>query len=153
MQLSLNFLFVFAFLFLFLACAKDKNDTTKPSKFLSEKEMVEILSELQTADAASARTGVNAETRKLQKGIYNEAIFEKYKTTSKDFYANYDYYAHNVAEMDTIYAQVMKNLEAQLKVETERMKAHPPKVVPPSPTPAPAPNLPRNIQPTTLQKK
>jgi len=145
MQLSQKYIFLFAFTILLAACSSEKNEITKPQKLLSEKEMVEILAELQIADAASARTGVNIETRKLQKGIYNEAIFEKYKVSPKDFYANYDYYAHNVAEMDTIYAQVMKKLEAQLKIETERMKANPPKIVAP-PLPANAPNLPRNLQ-------
>lgn len=146
MQIKFFIILIINLLLIFSACSNNQNETAKmPENLLSEKQMVDILAELQVADAASARTGINAETRKLQRGIYNEAIFEKFKVSSKDFYASYDYYAHNVVVLDTIYAQVMKSLEAQLKVETERMKQHPPK--PAAPVVAPphnsAPNLPK----------
>lgn len=145
MQARFLIIFILNLLLLFSACSENKSEVKPPQNLLSEKQMVEILAEIQTADAAAARTGLNAETRKLQKGIYTDAIFEKYKISSKDFYSSYDYYVHNAPILDTIYAQVMKKLEGQLKVETERMKAHPPKVAPAPVVAPPAPTIPKGI--------
>lgn len=143
---------LFLFLLFQISCSSDINSNTKePDIIIPQAKMVEILTDMQEAEGVMAIKmlgDLNKSTK--QKNIYQSAILNKYQVSQKDFWDNYQYYADNPKQLDTIYAQVIKALEKQMPIEKERMAKNPP---PPTTPPAtPIPVTPKILPPISSTK-
>ena len=130
------------FLIVLISCSsQDKEYGKKPENMLSQPQMVAVLTDMQAAEGTMAlKIGGNLNTRTAQKNAYQVAILKKHGISQDLFWENYQYYTENPKLLDTIYAQVVKELEKQLPIEKERMAKNPPPtsapvvpVVPPKP--------------------
>ncbi len=102
----------------------DKNEEygTKPENLLPQSQMVAILTDMQASEGVMAiKVGGNLNTRTAQKNEYQVTILKKYGISQSAFWESYQYYTDNPKLLDTIYAQVVKELENQLPIEKERM--------------------------------
>ena len=72
--------------------------------------MTSMLVDLHVAEAQVDRMGVVTDTAAMYYKKAQQEIFNKNKVTEKQFYKSYDYYLHNVSEMDKIYAKVIDSL-------------------------------------------
>lgn len=126
----------FFLLLLTFACKPDTHeDVAKPENLLDRAKMIEMLTEIQLADAAANRAGMSVDSRKKQKDIYFNAILEKYATQPQVFYNSYNYYIAQKIDT-TIYNEVIKNLEQTVKTESAKQPKVPAK-----------PNVPANVAP------
>jgi hypothetical protein len=101
-----------------------------PQRLLSEAEMVDILTDIQLAEAtAGQRVGLRIDTRQKQKQLFVEQITQKYAISHQVFWDNYHYYAEDPQKIDTLYAQVIQKLEKMLPLEQERMRKNPPPLI------------------------
>lgn len=123
-----------------LGCSK--TDVSDPPKgLISESKMVEVMTELQLADAAAnVRIPSDMPQREKQKNLYLQAILNKYQISSQDFWNSYQYYLEKTELMDTVYAQVLTRLDEQLKIEEEK-RAKEPQPAPPKAEPTPTPTV------------
>ncbi len=135
MQKLLSFFLLFV-----AACTSHTKEVVKePENLLPQAKMVAILTDMQASEGVMAiKLGGNLNTRTQQKNAYQVAILKKYGISQPNFWESYEYYSDNPKLLDTIYAQVVKELEKEMPAEKERMAKNPP-VVPPAPTPVMAP--------------
>lgn len=141
------FLPFFSILFIVLslvACEKPNTSAIAPPKqFLSEKQMLDILTDVQIANTAVERkAGGNPDLKQKQRQEYLNAIFQKNKVEASVFWENYNYYATQPELLDTIYAQMKPIFEKQIPIEEERMRKNPPPaplIVPTTPKPLTSP--------------
>lgn len=131
----------FIFIFLISCANQDKEYGEKPENLLSQPQMIAVLTDMQAAEGTMAlKIGGNLNTRTAQKNAYQVAILQKHGISQSTFWESYQYYTENPKLLDTIYAQVVKELEKQLPIEKERMaKNPPPTLTPPVPVVPPKP--------------
>lgn len=101
-----------ALLFL-TSCFKNKEETTAPSVVLTEKQMVDIITDVQIIEQAiNYRQGKNVKTTNLKtKGF--DAIFDHYGITDSIFFKNLDYYNSNPVIMKNIMDSVNAYFESE----------------------------------------
>ena len=88
-----------------------------------------MLVDLHVAEARVERLGMITDTAAIYYKKAQQEIFKKNKVTEKQFYKSYDYYLHNVSELDKIYARVVDSLSLK-EVETSNGAAsQPPKTL------------------------
>lgn len=140
MKSLLPFFSIIFILFSLNACEKPNTTAiAMPKQFLSEKQMLDILTEVQIANTAVERkAGGNPDLKQKQRQEYFQAIFQKNKVEASVFWENYNYYATQPELLDTIYAQMKPILEKQIPIEEERMRKNPP------PAPLIAPVVPKS---------
>lgn len=90
-----------------------------PPDVIPEPKMTSMLVELHIAEARVDRMGVVTDTAAIYYKKAQQEIFKKNKVTEKQFYKSYDYYLHNVSELDKIYARVVDSLSLK-EVETSK---------------------------------
>jgi len=96
-----------------------------PKDVISEPQMTAMLMELHVAEAQVDRMAVVTDTAAIYYKRAQQEIFKKHKVTEKQFYKSYDYYLHNVSELDKIYARVVDSLSLK-EVESSQGSTNPP---------------------------
>lgn len=133
------------FLLLVATCGKTGLPSGKPAPklLLGEQQLVEVLTDVQIANAAVDRKiGGTPDSKQKQRQIYLDAVLQKHQISKQDFWENYNYYAAQPEKMDTVYAQIKQKLDQMMPLEEDRMIKHPPKLPPAPPTPKPVQTLP-----------
>ena len=90
-----------------------------PADIIPEPKMTSMLVELHVVEARVERMGTVSDTAAIYYKKAQQEIFKKNKVTEKQFYKSYDYYLHNVSELDKIYARVVDSLSLK-EVETSK---------------------------------
>ncbi len=113
-----------AFFILFSCYHEARDNTPVPHPLFSSGQMVDILTDVQLAEAVIARNRI--ERKYLKKG-YNDSvyrvIFEHYNITAEQLKDNINYYNSDPREMETIYDKVLSNLgrlKSELEMETKK---------------------------------
>ena len=91
-----------------------------PPDVIPESQMTSMLVDLHIAEARVDRMGVVTDSAAIYYKKAQQEIFKKNKVTEKRYYKSYDYYLHNVSELDKIYARVVDSLSLK---EVESTKA------------------------------
>jgi len=105
--------------FLFYTCTSPVSPA--PSDLVPDQKMVSILIDLHVAEAQVERLGLITDSGAIHYKNLQQAIFRKHKIKEKEFYKSYDYYLHNVSELDKIYEKVVDSLSV-LEVEFKEPK-------------------------------
>ncbi len=123
-----NLIFLVLIFGLFSGCNEARENTvSKPDGLLSEQKMVEILADFQLSEAVvNQKAGLRQDIRAKQKQVYAEAILKKHNLNPQLFWDSYNYYITQPEQLDTIYAQTLKVLEAKLPAAKEAMQKNPP---------------------------
>jgi len=90
---------------------------------LDEATMQAVLTDLHLADAWVEQNGGNL----LARGVKREGVFDevlaRYDLDRKTFYRSYLYYLDHAVQLDSIYARLVKDLEAmEMSTQRERMQ-------------------------------
>jgi len=105
-------------LFIVLALSSCTFRAPKPKPLLSERQMVELLTEMHLIEASLQQTQIRddnfGQTRLYTTALYN-ALFERFGLTQESFEANLFYRTHRSRDIEQIYTKVADNL--QLLVE------------------------------------
>lgn len=116
---------VLALLLFFSACQKaEKTKAAKPAVFLTESQMVELITDVQILEAAiNNRRNIGQSTNEIKTLWFNQ-LFEKHQVTDVVFQENLNYYNEKPAVMERILEEVLANImqdQAHLKpVEPEK---------------------------------
>ena len=92
-----------------------------PPDLLPDAKMVSVLIDLHVAEAQVERMALINDSASIYYKDLQKAIFKKHKIKEKDFYKSYDYYLHNVSELDKIYEKVIDSLSVR-EVEFDKAK-------------------------------
>lgn len=115
---------VLALLLFFTACQKAEKTKAKPIVFLTESQMVELVTDVQILEAAlNHRRNIGQSTTDVKILWFNQ-LFEVHQITDVIFEENLAYYNEQPAVMEQILEEVLANIiqeQAQLKtVEPEK---------------------------------
>lgn len=111
---------VLVLILFFTACQSGKKTKLqKPAVFLTETQMVELITDVQLLEAAiNNKRNIGQRINELKLLWYNQ-LFEKHQITDVIFEENMAYYNENPALMEQILEEVLANIiqqQAQLKV-------------------------------------
>lgn len=119
---KLNLVYFLSFLFIFSlslnSCKSSTDDKIELSRKekLSEKQMIEILSEMHILEENVQKVYLNRMNReKLALHYYNQ-LFEKYGTNKALFEKNLLYYQNDYDRFEIIYTKVIDNLSQRQKL-------------------------------------
>ena len=106
---------ILAMVFILNLCCQDgkKNTAEKPKNLVSTKQMELILGELHMVDALVNQRGLAADSAKKMSTDFYDFIYRKYGVEKNDFNNSYQYYLNNPIEMDSIYVNVLENLNIE----------------------------------------
>ncbi len=98
---------------------ENKPTIDPPESLMSEKLVIEILTDLQLAEGIIShnRLGKTSTKRSFKDSIY-QVVFDNYQITAEQLYENLDYYNNDAEQMEKMYEQVLTNLS---KYESEIM--------------------------------
>ncbi len=121
---SLNFIklfFLLIIIFTLSSCYNvNVNEVAVPEKMLSQKQMVDIITDIQLIEAGFSINKYVIKGKDLKPEYYNE-IFKKHSITVQQFSQNIDYYYASPKVMEEIYESVLANLsKIQSKVIIEK---------------------------------
>ncbi len=106
---------ILAMVFILNLCCQDgkKNTAEKPKNLVPTKQMELILGELHMVDALVNQRGLAADSAKKMSTDFYDFIYRKYGVEKNDFNNSYQYYLNNPIEMDSIYVNVLENLNIE----------------------------------------
>ena len=96
---------------------------------IPEAKMTNMLIEIHIAEARIDHMGLISDTAAVYYKKAQEEIFKKNKVTEKQFHKSYDYYLHNVSELDKIYAKVVDSLSLKEVEATNKSNKPVPKTL------------------------
>jgi len=109
---------ILALLLFFTACQKAEKTKAKPAVFLTENQMVKLVTDIQLLEAAlNQRRNIGQNINEVKTLWFNQ-LFEKHRLTDVIFEENLSYYNEQPALMDRILEEVLANImqeQAQLK--------------------------------------
>ncbi len=118
-------LYVFAFVFTLSSCYNmNKSESVIPDKIVSKSQLVEILTEVQIAEA-SFRISKNRSKASKLKPMYYDKILKENGITLQQLKDNMDYYQASPKVMEEIYELVLANLskiQSEVLLEKEEME-------------------------------
>lgn len=122
--MSRNLILIIALFFLGSCYNENKPQSETPASLLSEEKIVEILTDLQLAEAiiATKRLEKANQTKESKDSIY-QIVFDHYGITPLQLKENLDYYNTDIEKMETLYEQVLVNLskqESELQLESRK---------------------------------
>lgn len=124
----LKHLIFFPLFFLLVSCYNEnKPATLKPEPLLSEKELVEIITDIQIAEGVIVHHLQNK--RKSTDGFKDsifQVVFDHYGISSKLFRENINYYNTMPKVMEDVYEDVLTNLsksQSEIQIEAEEKAA------------------------------
>ncbi|MFT5971127.1 MAG: hypothetical protein ACI8ZO_001646 [Flavobacteriales bacterium] len=98
----------------FVGCApKSAEKTPKPKGLLKEKEMVEIMSDLQLIEAAKTMHHFNPDSVDQDKRRYMQEVYSKHNVSDTLFLKSLEYYSGKEKKMLEIYDKVIESLQTQ----------------------------------------
>lgn len=101
--------------FTVISCSNQNNQETRPENLISEKQMVNILKDIQIAEAHTKLSKLHRDSiQKLNLALYN-SILIKNNLDSNQFISSYKFYVNKPKALNKIYENV---LEALLKEDT-----------------------------------
>jgi len=110
--------FILALLLFFTACQKTEKTKAKPTVFLTETQMVKLVTDIQLLEAAlNQRRNIGQNINEVKILWFNQ-LFEKHQLTDVIFEENLAYYNEQPAVMERILEEVLANImqeQAQLK--------------------------------------
>lgn len=112
--------FIMALLLFFSSCEESKKTkAAKPAVFLTETQMVDLITDVQLLEAAlNHRRNIGQSTTEL-KPIWFNQLFEKHQITAVIFEENMSYYNEQPAVMEQILEEVLANImQEQAQLET-----------------------------------
>ena len=114
---------IFSFIFILIILTSCYNENKKvpeePSHFLSEDELVEIMTDVQLAEAILSfdKSHKSAKKEDFKDSVY-KVIFNKYNITAEQLTDNITYYNNDPKNMERLFEVVMSNL-SQLQSEIQ----------------------------------
>ncbi len=113
------FPYLLSWLFIFvLACGNMANKEPKPEPFLTYDEMVELMADMQVAEAI-VKLQINlADTTAIHADSLFSGVFQKHGIDREIFEKNFDWYAQDHTTMEEIYntvIEVLSERQANLK--------------------------------------
>ena len=116
-----RFFYIILIVFIW-ACSRTKKPS-KPDNLLSEKEMINIITDISLANAAK---GVQKKVIESNQINLEEYVFKKYNIDSTQFAESNNYYAYDIETYEDIYEHVRQNLEKKkqeyIDLEKEKLK-------------------------------
>ncbi|MCK9453222.1 MAG: DUF4296 domain-containing protein [Bacteroidales bacterium] len=110
--------FILVLLLLFTACQKTEKTKAKPAVFLTETQMIKLVTDIQLLEAAlNQRRNIGQNINEVKILWFNQ-LFEKHQLTDVIFDENLAYYNEQPAVMERILEEVLANImqeQAQLK--------------------------------------
>ena len=117
----------------FLACfslyACTSPVSPAPADIIPEAKMTNMLVDIHVAEAQVDHMGLISDTSAVYFKKAQAEIFKKNKVTEKQFHKSYDYYLHNVSELDKIYAKVVDSLSLKEVEATNKLNTPVPKTL------------------------
>lgn len=96
-------------LLLFSAC-EDKSKNIMPSRLLTEKEMIDVMTDIQIIEADLNRQKSNGTDVNDLSKVYYRQLFEHYGITDSIYNENLRYYTYNPATIERIMDSVTQRL-------------------------------------------
>lgn len=94
--------------------------TDKPTPFIERNEIVDLIVDLELAEAAIKRMASYGESTAKTSSYYYDYMFERWGITFDEYNAIIDYYSQDPIEMEKIYSDVISKLsEMQSKVSNQ----------------------------------
>lgn len=106
------FYFAVISLFIFFTGCKKR-----PEGILGEKEMIDLLTDIELAEAYNSSESVGRHSIKRDRLI--ESVLEKHGVTHEELDSTLSYYGRNMDEYYELYTQVERNLRAQGRISSE----------------------------------
>ena len=109
----------------FVACSESEKEENqikidKPSPFVERDEIVDLIVDLELAEAAIKRMASYGESTAKTTSFYYDYMFEKWGITFEQYNDIINYYSQDPVEMENIYADVISKLsEMQSKVRNQ----------------------------------
>jgi len=104
------FLFILiGFLLIFSACKNDHR-SDKPENLISRDIMVQVLTDVHLIEASIKLNNERKLNKEEYAYYYYQYLYEKHNITEEDFNLSLDYYQQNVDTFDTIYVDVISEL-------------------------------------------
>ena len=98
-----------ALIVLFATCSQER-----PVLIIPEEKMISILKEMHIAHAGIDQTIRKKEEARDKALEFNRFILEKYKVTPEVFYQSYNYYQDHPLLLDSMYVQIIAQINADL---------------------------------------
>ncbi len=112
---------VIALFLLTSSCQEEK----LPKGILEKQKMVSVITDIQLVDSYVTQIPYNDTLATLQSSEYYKAIYRKYKISRKDFDKSLQYYSKQPKVLDSMYSQVLTNLnKAEKKVNKSLKKVN-----------------------------
>lgn len=96
-----------------------------PDDVISARKMTSILVDIHVAEARVERLGITTDTAAVHFRKLQQEVYRKHQITEEQFNKSYNYYMHNVSELDKIYEKVVDSLSVN-EVEAARTPVAPP---------------------------
>jgi hypothetical protein len=101
------------FIALFLSCGWKKESTEKvapPAEIVSPEQMEDVLVDILLAEGATGVSELKSHNAKYMSLHYDTYVLKKHNMTSRQFTANYNYYAGDIEQMEKIITEVINDL-------------------------------------------
>jgi hypothetical protein len=96
----------------------------QPDPFLTEEQIIEVLTDIQTAEAIMAYNRLQREnTDQEYKDSLFKVVFDHYGLTAEEVNANLHYYNNHPEQMERIYEKVLQNLSQRQSEVVEESKS------------------------------
>ncbi|WP_026899397.1 DUF4296 domain-containing protein [Daejeonella oryzae] len=113
-----HFILLFFGLVLLSACDQQK----APKGIMENKKMVTVLTDVHLMDAYISMIPYNDSVLKQQSLRYYDAIYKKHKISRRDFDKSLEYYSKQPKVLDSMYSQVITNLNKKEKEQAKFLK-------------------------------
>ena len=101
--------------FIIISCSTQNNQEIRPEGLISEEQMVNILKDIQIAEAHTKLSKLHRDSiQKLNLALYNSILIKK-SIDADQFISSYKFYVNKPKALNRIYENVLEDL---LKVDT-----------------------------------
>lgn len=107
------FIFLFIFATLFFSCGEKKEGikkTAPPTDIITAIQMKDVLEDVFLAEGATGVAELKQHNVKYQSLHYYTFVLKKHNMSSRQFMANFNYYANDVDQMEKILTDVINDL-------------------------------------------
>lgn len=109
-----------AVFFLLLVCVAISSCNDKPQNVLSQKKLVNVITDLHLMDVAFNEKKISIlEYQKRE--AYKQSVFEKHKITSSDFDSSLVWYSNHPEKLELVYNEVVERLQ-EMNAETNQVE-------------------------------
>lgn len=103
-------LYIFIGFILIVSGCKDNSKTDEPENLISRDKMVQVLMDIHLIEASIKLNNKRKLNKEEYTFYYYQYLFEKYNITKEDFDNSLTYYQQNIERFDTIYIDVISEL-------------------------------------------